>query len=147
MERLEELYEKIIGFDTAPIIYFIEEGEYLKFIRPIFDMLDRGEVIGVTSTITLLEVLVLPYRLGYYKLVEKYCEILLNAKNMSIYPVINDIAIESAKLRAKYGMRTPDAIQVATAVYAGASYFLTNDRRLKKIKEIKVITLDDLMTS
>jgi predicted nucleic acid-binding protein len=40
--------------------------------------------------------------------------------------------------------QTPDAIQIATAIYYPADYFLTNDKRLKSVTEIKIITLEDL---
>lgn len=49
--------------DTTPIIYFIERNEtYINLIRPIFAGIDAGKNEAITSTITLLEVLVHPYR-------------------------------------------------------------------------------------
>jgi predicted nucleic acid-binding protein len=47
-------------------------------------------------------------------------------------------------IRAVQNLRTPDAIQLATAIYPGADYFLSNDRGLERIKEIKVLIVDDL---
>ena len=44
----------------------------------------------------------------------------------------------SAKLRAQYGIKTPDAIQLAIGIENNGSLFITNDKALKKIKEIKV---------
>lgn len=143
MELLRKLSGKVIGIDTSPLIYFIE-GRFSKVVEPIFESIDKGECEGVTSTKTLLEVLVQPYRLGREDLIKRYTEILLSAKNLQVYPVFSDIAVEAAKLRAKYGIRTPDAIQIATSIYAGASFFLTNDKQLKKIREIDVILLSDL---
>ncbi|WP_225896572.1 type II toxin-antitoxin system VapC family toxin [Amazonocrinis nigriterrae] len=40
------------------------------------------------------------------------------------------IAETAAQLRADSNLRTPDAIQIATAIRAGASFFVTNDARL-----------------
>lgn len=54
------------------------------------------------------------------------------------------IAVNAAGIRAKYNSRTPDALQVATAIEYKADYFFTNDLRLKAISEIEVITLADL---
>lgn len=48
-------------------------------------------------------------------------------------------------LNAKYGLKTPDSIQLATAVYSSADYFLTNDIRLKAVEEIEILVLDDLI--
>ncbi len=144
MELLRELSGKVVGIDTSPLIYFIEGEKFSSIVNPIFELIDKGECEGITSTITLLEVLVLPYKLDRRDLVNKYYEILLNSKNMHIYPVYSEIAIEAAKLRAKYGIRTPDAIQIATSIYAGAGVFITNDKRLKKVKEVKVVLLSEL---
>ena len=40
------------------------------------------------------------------------------------------IAEKAAELRAAYSLRTPDCIQIATAIAAGATSFLTNDAQL-----------------
>ena len=42
-------------------------------------------------------------------------------------------------------MKTPDAIQLATAIIATTDFFLTNDPALKKVKEVEVIILDDYL--
>jgi|Deesub1362B_J571_1020462.scaffolds.fasta_scaffold18138_2 predicted nucleic acid-binding protein len=144
MELLKKLSGKVIGIDTSPVIYFIEANRYSEIVNPIFELIDGGECEGVTSVITLLEVLVLPYRLERQDLVDKYSQILLNSKNLHIYPVYSEIAVEAAKLRAKYGIRTPDAIQIATCLYAGAHIFITNDKKLKKVQEVEVAVLSEL---
>jgi len=48
-------------------------------------------------------------------------------------------------LRAKYGIRTPDALQIASAIENQASIFLYNDYNLKKIKEIETSVLKELV--
>lgn len=113
-------------------------------MRSFFERLLEGHFRAITSTITLLEVLVQPYRYENNHLLEEYKEILLYADSLSIVPVSNEIADKAAELRAKYRVRTPDAIQVATAIHGEASIFLTNDKTLKKIREIEVVTLLDM---
>jgi predicted nucleic acid-binding protein len=54
------------------------------------------------------------------------------------------ISLEAARIRREYGLRLPDATQLATAIYAKAKAFITNDHRLKQFKEIKIITLEQL---
>ena len=46
---------------------------------------------------------------------------------------------------AKYAIRTPDAIQIAVGIIYGADTFLTNDAGLKKVKDIKVVILEDFL--
>jgi predicted nucleic acid-binding protein len=55
-----------------------------------------------------------------------------------------EIAERAARLRAEHNLRTPDAIQMATALYAGASFFLTNDADLPDLANLKLSVLDSL---
>jgi predicted nucleic acid-binding protein len=108
--------------------------------------MDDGDFGVVTSIVTLLEVLVHPFRHGDTILAQQYRDILLNAKGLTTLLLFQDIAEEAARLRATHNIRTPDAIQMATATYAGASFFLTNDSRLPSLPGLKVLVLDELKT-
>ncbi len=98
----------------------------------------------VTSIVTLLEVLVHPFRYGNTMLAREYREILLNAKHIATIPLLYEITEEAARLRDEYNIRTPDAIQMATAIREGASFFLTNDGNLPSLPELQVLVLDEL---
>lgn len=52
-----------------------------------------------------------------------------------------DIATLAAKLRAKYKIKTPDAIFIATGIAEKAEIFITNDTRLKIVNEIGIIII------
>jgi predicted nucleic acid-binding protein len=54
------------------------------------------------------------------------------------------MAERAAELRARYRIKLPDAIQLAAAISEGWEAFLTNDRRLAQVVEIRVLVLDDL---
>lgn len=145
MGFLEDIQGEIVGLDTAPLIYFIEKHTtYHPLLRPFFVAVADGECTVVTSTITLVETLVHPIRTNHGELAQRYQEILLNAPHITTYGLSPDIAPKAAEIRANHNIRTPDAIQLATAVYAGATYFLTNDRALQKFPQLKVIIVDDL---
>ncbi len=146
MELVDELRGLKICIDTAPIIYFIEKHQrYLKVVRPVFVEIDAGEIEAITSTITLLEVLVHPFRQKNETLVEKYREILLYSEGLTTFEIFHEVSEMSSKLRAKYSIRTPDAIQIAVGILYGASKFLTNDPDLKRVSDIKVLVLDDFL--
>lgn len=99
---------------------------------------------GVTSVITLGEVLVQPFSLGNTQLQTQYRNILLNSAGLRTCPIDAQAAERAAALRARYGMRLPDALQIAVALEEGCGAFLTNDRRLGRVSELQVLVLDDL---
>jgi predicted nucleic acid-binding protein len=128
------------------MIYFIEEhGKYREIIRPVFVEIDSGNIEAITSTITLLEVLVHPLRTGNGALAEKYREILLSSESLTTFEIFHEVSEVAARLRAKYSMKTPDAIQIAVGTLYGATKFLTNDPDLKRVSEIKILVLDDYL--
>ena len=148
MEWIEALRGATVGLDTAPLIYLIEENPiYLPVVRPFFEALDRAEFQIVTSVLTLTEVLVHPMRHGDHELADQYRRILLHAGRIATKPVSEGVAEEAAQLRAHHGLRTPDAIQLATSIRAGASFFLTNDSRLPGIASLKILILNQLVSA
>jgi predicted nucleic acid-binding protein len=148
MEWLKQLRGKIVGLDTAPLIYFIEQNpSYLEITREFFRAMDRGEFQVVTSTLTLTEVLVHPLRNGHIELAQQYQDILLNQDHLTAYSVSSTIAELAAQLRATENLKTPDAIQVATAIQNGAGFFLTNDKSLREFPGFKVLILDEIKIS
>jgi len=146
MGIIKKLKSKTVFLDTAPLIYYIEENSnYLPILNKLFQSNSKGDFLFQTSVITLLEVLVHPMRENEQQLVEEYQNILCNSTSIEIIDLTIDIAIKAASLRAKYGLKTPDSIQVATALNASSEYFLTNDIRLKAISEIKILILDEII--
>ena len=146
MGLVDQLRGLRVFIDTAPIIYFIEKHKrYINIVRPVFTEIDSGKIEALTSTITLLEVLVHPFKTNNEKLAERYREILLNSENLTTFEILHEVSEISSKLRAKYSIKTPDAIQIAVGILYGADKFLTNDPSLKKVIDIEVLVLDDFI--
>jgi predicted nucleic acid-binding protein len=134
-----------LGLDTAPVIYFIEANpRYDALVTEIFQRVSRGTLTCATSVITLSEVLVQPIRQQNLPLQQEYRELLLASRNLRTYEVSAAVAEYAAVLRVRYRLRTPDALQVATAIDAGCEAFLCNDTNLRRITELRVLILDDL---
>ncbi|WP_423146811.1 type II toxin-antitoxin system VapC family toxin [Rubrolithibacter danxiaensis] len=141
---LGEFKSQVVFLDTSPLIYFMEGiSIYQKKLSELFLLHDKGYFTLITSVLTLLEVLVQPLKLNRTDLVEQYKKILTDSSGLKVADVNVGIASEAAELRAKYGLKTPDSIQVATALVHNAKLFFTNDKRLRVIEELKVITLSD----
>lgn len=134
-----------LAIETAPLIYFIEQHPaYLDRMHVIMRQIDAGTLEGVTSVITLTEVLTHPIKSGRRDIVEAYRDILLHSRHLTLVSVNAAIAERAAELRARYNLKTPDALQVAVALYAGCEAFLTNDSDIKRVNEVRVLVLDEL---
>ena len=134
-----------LGFDTAPIIYFVEEHpRYLARLAPAFQNVAAGQLVGVTSVLTVAEVLVQPIRLGAAELQQAYTDRLLHSDHFEAWPIDATVAQRAAELRARFNVRIPDALQLATVIVAGCEAFLTNDMNLKRVADIRVLLLDEL---
>jgi len=145
MGWVDSLKGSIIGLDTTPLTYFTEENPtYIDVVDPFFKAVGSGELMVVTSVVTLLEVLVRPIRDGNFILTQRYRDFLLNSRNVTTHFLSQGIAEEAARLRAFNNIRTPDSIQMATAIFGGASFFLTNDARLPSLPNLKTLVLKDL---
>ncbi|MDZ7359330.1 MAG: PIN domain-containing protein [candidate division KSB1 bacterium] len=136
---------KNLGLDTAPVIYFVENHpKYDALVTEIFQRIDNDALVGITSIVTFTEVLVQPIRKSDTKLQQEYSELLLHSANFETMPIDADTAKRAATLRALYNLRTPDALQIATALEFNCQAFLTNDIQLKRVLELRVLVLNEL---
>jgi predicted nucleic acid-binding protein len=137
-----------VGLDTSIFIYQVEENKkYFHLADAIFDWLEQPRAQAVTSTITLLELLVQPYRLGDIDRVNKFYALLSTYPHLEWIGPTLDIADRGARLRADSNLRTPDAIQAATALSCGATGFVSNDIGFQRVTGLDVLVLDNLLES
>ena len=135
-----------IGLDTNVFIYFLEyHPRYGAWCASLFDRIERGQNSAVTSTVTLLELLVQPYRDQKEELAQKIFALASTYPKLEWVSVTMNIADRVAELRARYRLSTPDAIQLATAIGHNATRFYGNDRGLRRVKEIECVLVDDLI--
>jgi predicted nucleic acid-binding protein len=135
---------QIIGIDTMVFIYHLEDHpDFSTITERLFDAVEKGKFHAITSLITLLEILVKPKKEGLTKVVSDYRDLLLTFQNLKFIPVDLRVTDLASTLRAKYSIRTPDAIQIATAIVEGAAAFITNDDQLKKVNEIEIVLLEE----
>jgi len=121
-----------ILLDTVALIYFLEENErYSKSAEKIFSRIESGQLQGVMASLVFAELLVPLYRSGDPQAATGLSNRLQNFRNLEIVPLTMQISMEAARLRADYGLPTPDAIHAATAITTQTFGILTNDKRLK----------------
>ncbi|MDR0482512.1 MAG: PIN domain-containing protein [Cellulomonadaceae bacterium] len=65
---------------------------------------------------------------------------------LALVPLDRSLAAKSVEVAAEYGLRAADAVHLATALFAGARFFLTNNRKdfSPSIPDIRVIYPEDL---
>jgi predicted nucleic acid-binding protein len=138
----------LYGVDTMLFVYHFERNE--QFGEPAGALLaaaEQGRCRLVTSVLSLLEVLVIPKRRGMEELCQRYRELFGSFPNLEVRPVDAQIAEIAADLRAAHAIRTPDALHLATALQARADAFVTEDRRLRGIRELRFLTLNAAATA
>jgi predicted nucleic acid-binding protein len=132
-----------IALDTSIFIYHLEPNpKYLAHTDAIFSWIERSGSKAVTSTITMAELLVLPYREGdeqrandFYGLLSTYPHLDWIAPNL-------EIADLAARIRALHRLQTPDALQAATATYSQATGLITNDAVFARVRNFETMILD-----
>ena len=135
-----------VGLDSNIFIYKMDVNpRYLELATHLLEWLEGFNHFGVTSTLTMTELLTQPYRDDDEKRVDRCYGLLSTYPNLEwIAPdlVIADLA---AQFRAQHRMRTPDAIQAATAVQSGATGLVSNDPVFRRVEGFETLVLDDLL--
>jgi len=136
-----------VALDTAVFIYFIEEHpKHLETVEPIFQAIASGRLEAITSTLTLLEVLVAPYRAGNIDLAQRYEAVLTRTRGLLMVELERPVLRLAAQLRARSRVKTPDALQLAAGLARRCTAFVTGDRRLPDVPGLRVVRLAELGT-
>jgi predicted nucleic acid-binding protein len=131
-----------ICLDTVVFVYFLEKHpNYFRTSKELFTRIEAGQITAVMSALVFAELLVPLYRDNDSKRADTLIHLLSNFPNLQVMPVTQDISVEAARLRANYGIRTPDAIHAATALKGGAGSIVTNDKNFLKLSELIDIVL------
>lgn len=131
--------------DTCVWIYHFEAHPQLgPPADQVIESLEEGRFRGVASELTLLELTVQPLRLGRQDAADDYEVLLDYFPHFELIPISREILLDAAAVRARQGLRTPDAIQIATGLSAGATLAVTNDKAWRSVPLIETALLPDL---
>jgi predicted nucleic acid-binding protein len=135
-----------IAIDTSVFIYELEEHpRYRVLTHPVFSWIEQTGHAAVTSTVTMTELLVLPYREDDEELLKFFYGLLSTYPNLQWIPPDLEIADIAAKVRALHRLHAIDALQAATAVKAQATGLITNDPLFERIDLYETLVLDRLL--
>lgn len=146
MGLIEDVRPGPLALDTQVFIYFIEEERrFLPLLKPLFEAIDHGDLVGVTSGLSLMEVLVVPYRSGNSALADRYEALLTNSRGLRFIEVDRRLLKAAAQVRARFKIRPPDAIKMAAALLGNCNSFLTNDRRIPTVPGLKILQVKNYL--
>ena len=122
---------------------FAQENLGQKVVPIIDAVANKGTHEFIASVLTFSECAVLPYREGNWAALDQV-KLMFQMPNLTVYPIDEIVAEEAARVRGVYNLKMPDALIAATAIAHRADVLLTNDRSLAIIKEIQIVSPEDL---
>ena len=146
MGLLDAIEGPLLYLDTNTFIYAVESvPPFCDAMRELFRHIDDGHCQAVTSELSLAECLVKPFLEGDVTLRQAFERAVQTSPVLQVVPVSRAVLVSAAELRAHTGLRLPDAIHLATALDAGCTTFLTNDRRLLAAPRLRTLVLSDFI--
>lgn len=145
MGQVSTVLGQRVYLDTNIIIYIVEGfPAYLDQMQALMAAVNTGEVVAVTSELTLAETLVKPLKDHQPALQQAYKFILTSTPTLEVTLVSRGILEDAAQLRADSKLQLPDAIHLATALQYQCDSFLTNDIAFKSLNLPQVKMLADV---
>lgn len=139
---------KKIALDSMCFIYHFEQTQpYFQRVEKLLSHAQTGKSQIVTSIISVLETLSAPKYSLQPEVVKEVNLFFAETGYVSVFGIDWEIAQEAARLRRENKfLRTPDSIQLATALIHQANIFITNDTRLKKLSlpGLKILPLSQI---
>lgn len=124
--------------DSAPIIRVLENKPALaERFRPVFEAARQRPLHIAVTTVTVAEVLAGPFRAGDEALARRYRAVL---DSWRVVDLTSDIAESAARLRVRYNLKLPDAVQIASALAINADALVTHDRDFSRIRSLKILS-------
>lgn len=134
MGILDSLKGNHIYVDSNIWIYTLENvSDYSHSIEALFNAVDTGILTLATSELSLAEILVRPIKEKNTFEQEAYEEVIKDTNALSVIPVERSVLIQAAKIRSGTKLKLPDAIHAASALSAGCTTFLTNDKQFRTV--------------
>ena len=133
----------LVTVDTAPIIYLLEDHpQFAEKFLPLFQQIEAGRIQAVVSPVTIAEVVAGPLSSGNEILASRYFNVLTSGTHWIVQELNAELSFLAARIRIRYHLKLPDAIQIATAVYTGSAALITHDRDFREVDEIKILGIE-----
>ena len=120
--------------DSQIVIYIVEQHPiYADQVQSLWERAKLGRISLVSSTLALMECLVLPYRESDAKRISDF-EFAFFQSEIQTIDISTEILKQASRIRAAVpSCRTPDAIHVATAIMSRCDSLVTNDSKVEAV--------------
>jgi predicted nucleic acid-binding protein len=132
----------LVLIDTNPIIYWFEGSDLAAPFESIFLDIEARRFDAMVTPVTIAEVVTGPLRAGKDALAERYRQAMTESNGFSVRDTSAHIAMLAARLRVRHNLKSPDAIQIATAIDAGCFAVVSRDRDFSRVKDILILGMD-----
>lgn len=140
---LSRLVGQAVYFDTNIFIYLLGNNPgYAPLCLQLLQACGERQILGLSGDVTLAELLVKPMQSNDAIAVAAVRELLIEDGAITLVSHSRKCFERAAELRARHGLKMVDALQLATAVEAGARCLVSNDRQFPQISGIECVSLD-----
>lgn len=137
---LQRMRGKRVYFDTAPLIYALENApHFAECAIPFLQASGKRELVGFTGVATLAEMLVMPLRDKNKDYAEQLKALFLSGDVLQCTDHSTEMFLLAATLRADHRYKAIDALQMATSITLGCQFFVTNDEAFKSTDTTEVV--------
>jgi predicted nucleic acid-binding protein len=141
MGLIQTLRSQNVYFDANIFIYLLEGSDnYSQSLSDITSLIANNQISVVCSDLVYTEMLPYHAKRNNHKAIAHIIDFL---DNFQIVRLSREIAIHAGILRGETGMKTPDALHVATAINQQCDIFLTNDARVYTPHNMQCVLLSD----
>lgn len=130
--------------DACVIIYWVESNEpfYSRLITTLQNLHTQyPQAVFAASRLSCLECRIKPLREKESFLLNLYNQF-FTANNLNLIELDAQVIETATHLRVQYNLRTPDALQAASALsIVGEKCLITGDIKFKDIQELSVLCL------
>ncbi len=133
-----------VCFDTNIFIYILEGSrEFDELLLQLREAIELAEFRVTASALVYAELLPPLIRSGKPNALQTAIDFLSEEAAFDLIAADHEICVQAAFLRAEFGLKTPDALHVATAIRQGCDAFLTNDRGIRTPQSIERFVLSE----
>ena len=133
----------VVYLDASVLaLHLTGEPSYLPLTRVALGGMRDGDFSGLTSALSVFQLLVEPYRSGTEGAAEEVERLLMSLPGLEIVPLSATISGQAAQVKAQVGGSLARAVQIATALGSDAEVFVTQRSALRRIAGLGVLQLD-----